>query len=147
VPANEVLALTSVCATDDMKLIVFDTSTMSNLVTIGRLDVVDKAGEFGSEELIAHVTVPGTGGESNALTGGTLLINAKIIRDRTNCITKWTGTMLGVLGTLVPATNFTSIPMTNIVDVMTTNVTCCVTNIMSEMTTVVCCATNIMSGM
>ena len=147
VPPNEVLAFTSVCDTNDMKIIVFDTLTSSNLATIGRLDVVNEVSQFDKHELIAQFTVPGAGGISNALTGGTLLMDAAFTVDRSNCVTKWSGTMLGVLGTLVPATNFIPILTTNIVDILTTNIACCLTNVMDSTTNVTCCTTNIMDGM
>ena len=147
VPTNEVLAFASVCNTNDMKLIVFDTATSSNLDTIGRLDVVDEVSQAEKRELIAQLTVPGAGGVSNALTGGTLLMDATFTVTTNDCVTKWSGTMLGVLDTLVPATNFIPILTTNVVDILTTNIACCLTNVMDSTTNVTCCSTNIMDGM
>ena len=147
VPPNEVLAFTGVCNTNDMKIIVFDTATASNLATIGRLDVVNEVSGLDKKEMIVQFTVPGAGGVSNGLTGGTLLMDANLTIDRSNCVTRWSGTMLGVLNTLVPATNFIPILTTNIADIFTTNIICCLTNVMDSTTNVTCCSTNIMDGM
>ena len=140
VPTNEVLALASQCDTnDDMKIIVFDTLTSSNLATIGQLDTVSEIFALNRKERIVQFTVPGTGGISNALTGGTLLMDATFDITTNNCVAKWSGTILGVLNTLVSGTN--SIP------IIGTNIVCCTTSITNGMTNTVCCTTNIMNGM
>jgi hypothetical protein len=146
VPKNEVLALAADC-TLDLKMIVFDTDTSSNLATIGQLVLVDQVSQTDERRRISNFFVPGAGNATNGITGGTLLMYDTLKGNTNNCLKKWTGTMLGVLGTVLPGTNYTLSLTTNIVDAICTNILCCDTNIVGDTTNVMCCTTNIMHGM
>jgi len=146
VPKNEELALATDC-TVDMKIIVYDTTTSSNLATIAQLVVVDEVSEPGQRDRISQFFVPGAGNSTNGLTGGTLLMYNTLDLNNSDCVKKWTGTMLGVLGTVVPGTNLTLSFTTNIVDTTCTNILCCSTNVMGSTTNIMCCTTNILHGM
>jgi len=145
VPNNEELALATDCRSD-MKMIVYDTSNESNLATIAQLVLVDEAIEPDKAERISNFLVPGAGNGTNGLTGGTMLIYETLSLDVSNCVKKWTGTMTGVLDTVLPGTNFTLSFTTNIVDTMCTNILCCSTNVMDDTTNITCCTTNVMHG-
>jgi hypothetical protein len=103
--------------------------------------------EEDQRQRISYFVVPGAGNGTNGLTGGTLLMYDTVKGNTNNCVKKWKGTMLGVLGTVVPDTNFTFMFTTNIMDAVCTNIICCTTNVMGDMTNVMCCTTNIMHGM
>jgi hypothetical protein len=126
IPTNEVLALSSGCGTDDVKFVVFDVEGSSNLTTIAELDLLAQANASikHRREEMRQFTVPGSGGPTNGLTGGTLLIDATSTVDPNGCARHWNGSLFGVLNALLPVNTCTNI----IVEVISGNLTNSITN-------------------
>ena len=144
VPKNEILAFANDCLVN-LRLIVYDTDTSRNLVTIGQ--AVDLSTAFSSkkkyEETIhafnIYDTTPGGAG-SNGIVGGSFYYHGKINIDKDFCPTKFGGQFTGVLRTAFPfiATN---IFCTNFVE--STTLSQCMTNCNPDC--VVNCKTNTIS--
>lgn len=113
-PNNEVLALASVCGTNLSKIVVFDTVASSNLATIAELNAIYEAVGYKGHgatnktvnittnlESAIQVTIPGAGNSTNALTGGLLMLDAQSQLTTNGCVHRWSGTMMGVLATIV----------------------------------------------
>jgi hypothetical protein len=134
VATNEVLALTSGCGTDDVKFVVFDINGSSNLATIAELDLLARASSSIKKQRqeMLQFTVPGSGGPTNALTGGTLLLGATSTVDTNGCIRRWNGSLFGVLNTLLPISTCTNV-ITNVISGSVTNsITNCPTFMVSS---------------
>jgi hypothetical protein len=142
VPGNEVLAFANHCLVN-LRLIVYDTTTSRNLVTIGQF--ADLSTAFSSKKryeetihaLAINDTTLGNPGASNGITGGSFYYHGKINIDTNFCPTKFDGQFTGVLRTAFPfiATN---IFCTNYVDSITLSK--CTTNCTPDC--VVNCKTN-----
>ena len=164
VPQNQILAFANHCLTD-LRLIVYDTTTASNIVTIG--DAVNLSTAFSSrkkyEETIHQFTINNTtpGGQgSNGIVGGSFFYHGKINIDTNYCPKSFGGQFVGVLRTAFPfiatnifCTNFVdSVTLKNCVtNCVTTNEIVCTTNVPPDCTTNlitncdVNCKTNIQS--
>jgi len=153
VPKNEILAFANDCLVN-LRLIVYDTDTSRNLVTIGQ--AVDLSTAFSSkkkyEETIHSFSINNTtpgGAGSNGIVGGSFYYHGKINIDKDFCPTKFGGQFIGVLRTAFPfiATN---VFCTNFIDsctltncVLTNCMPDCVTNCVTNCVTHVDCWTNI----
>jgi hypothetical protein len=145
VPKNEILAFANDCLVN-LRMIVYDTDTASNLVTIGQ--AINLSTAFSSrkryEETIhsfsINDTTPGGGG-SNGIVGGSFYYHGKININTNFCPTKFGGQFTGVLRTAFPfiATN---IFCTNFVDSCTVT-NCVLTNCLPDCVTN--CTTNCVS--
>ncbi len=156
VPNNEMLALVNNCDTNLLRLIIFDTATSSNLVTIGSfsdLRTVSSTRKH-EERTIAQLSIPdisgvATNGATNGITGGSLYYHGKITIDTNGCATSFGGQLTGFLDTAFPmictninCTNFTvSCTLTNCI--LTNCMPDCVTNCTTNCTTRLDCTTNI----
>jgi hypothetical protein len=137
VPQNEILALINDCATNNMRLVVFDTAGASNLITIGIFSNLTTAAYTRRhyEETITQVTVADISeGHTNGITGGSFYYHGKIAINTNHCPTSFGGQLTGLLGTAFPfiATNIFS---TNFI-ISCTLSNCMATNCMPD------CATN-----
>lgn len=142
VPKNEILAFANDCLVN-LRLIVYDSDSSSNLVTIGQ--AIDLETAFSSrkkyEETIhafnIYNTTPGGAG-SNGIIGGSFYYHGKININKDFCPTKFGGQFTGVLRTAFPfiATN---VFCTNII-LSCTLTNCVITNIASD--SVTNCTTN-----
>jgi len=153
VPKNEILAFANDCLVD-LRLIVYDTDTSSNLVTIGQ--AIDLSTAFSSrrkyEETIHSFSINNTspgGAGSNGIVGGSFYYHGKININTNFCPTSFGGQFTGVLRTAFPfiATN---IFCTNFVDsctitncVLTNCMPVCVTNCTTNCVSHSDCWTNI----
>lgn len=98
VPANQVLAAVISCGEGLTKLIVFDTNTSSNLATIASADSApDAIGAKNKGEFVGLWTVQNVGNGANGITGGFLAGAGKATLDVTECITKASATLIGVV--------------------------------------------------
>jgi len=142
VPDNEILAFADHCATD-LRLIVYDTSTESNLVTIGQglnLDTAYSSRRNYKETMdalnIFNTTDDGAG--SNGIVGGSFYYHGKIKIKTNYCPKSFGGQFTGVLRTAFPYVA-TNILCTNyIISCTVTN--CIITNGTSD------CVTNCLIG-
>ena len=130
VPANEHLALVTQCASDDMRIIVYDGT--NNLVTIGRLQRISKVdnlpGKLNTRNVIAELTftnltnavtfATANGSVSNCLAGGTFLVAGSILSDSEHCLISYHA---NILGEFAGSFFFTNTIVTNIVDITVTN--------------------------
>ncbi len=143
VPKNELLALTSDCATNNQRLIVFDTATASNLVTIGNLSNLTAAAftRRRDMETMTQITIADTSDGTNGITGGSFYYRGRLTITTNNCPVSFAGQIMGFLGTTFPliitnlnCTNFVTCtpPATNCV---TNCVEVCVTNCVLDGTT------------
>ena len=153
VPKHEILAFANNCLVN-LRLIVYDTDTSSNLVTIGQ--AVDLSTAFSSkkkyEETIHSFSINNTtpgGAGSNGIVGGSFYYHGKIDIDKDFCPTRFGGQFTGFLRTAFPfiATN---VFCTNFIDsctltncVLTNCMPDCVTNCVTNCVTHVDCWTNI----
>jgi hypothetical protein len=119
VPDNEILAFADNCFAN-LRMIVYDTTTSSNLVTIGQAINLSTALSFKKryEETIHAFDIFNTapGGEgSNGIFGGSFYYHGKIDIDTNYCPTRFGGQLTGVLRTAFPYTA-TNIFCTNFVE-------------------------------
>ena len=140
--SNEVLAFGSSPSTNNAKVFVYDSSTASNLATIGRINPLLQAAQSGTShretEVIAQLDVPGAGTISNGLTGGNLMLDGRSVLDTNGSVMKFNAKLVGILDTVFVAT-ITNFSVTNSISfksnkiitnsVVVTNVFIGVTNI------------------
>jgi len=124
VPPNEQLALVNECGSNDMRIIIYDTSTASNLETIGYMqtlsDIDGVRGNTLTRNLISDLTFVFVQNVSNGLAGGSFFVNGYLTATASNgCMRKFSGLCIGALGT---SFFFTNSFVTNIVDLTVTNV-------------------------
>ena len=123
VPATEHLALVTQCASNDMRIIVYDTSTSNNLATIGSLQTVNVIenlrGNRYTRNIISALTFNfANSNASNELTGGIFFAAGSIISDTNQCLISYHANIMGTLGS---SFFFTNTVVTNIVDITVTN--------------------------
>ncbi|MGD0650305.1 MAG: hypothetical protein ABSA97_04055 [Verrucomicrobiia bacterium] len=123
VPPNERLALVNECPSNDMRIIIYDTSTSSNLMTIGYMQTLSAIEGLRRKTLtrnvISDLTFVFAQNVSNGLAGGSFFVNGNLTTTASNgCMTKFSGQIIGALGT---SFFFTNNIVTNIVDLMVTN--------------------------
>ena len=136
VPATEHLALVTQCESNDMRIIVYDTTTSRNLVTIGNLQTVSvidsRRGNRYTRNVISALTFTNliaeltftnlvnvsAGAVSNGLAGGTFYAAGSILSDSNQCFISYHA---NILGELDGSFFFTNSVVTNIVDITVTN--------------------------
>jgi len=128
---NEILALASDCASNELRMIIYDLNSGGNLATIGSVHPVLEVRGFKKRKLTRDITgdlqiLPTSGGVSG-LAGGSLAINLTITGTTNDCLSKASGSMLGVFGVTFPY-SYTSATCTNFISCSLTNVDFCVTN-------------------
>ena len=130
VPANEHLALVTQCASDDMRIIVYDGT--SNLMTIGKLQAVSVVenlpGKPQTRNVISTLTftnltaglpfATSNGSVSNCLAGGTFFVAGSILSDSEHCLISYRA---NILGAFAGSFFFTNTIVTNVVDITVTN--------------------------
>jgi hypothetical protein len=124
VPPNERLAIVNECYSNDMRIIIYDMSTESNLATIGYMQTLSAIEGLRRNTLtrnvISQLTFVFTESASNGLAGGSFFVNGNLTATASNgCMTKFSGQIIGALGT---SFFFTNNIVTNIVDLTVTNV-------------------------
>jgi hypothetical protein len=122
VPKNERLALASQCQSSDLRIIIYDTSTSSNLQTIGYLNtfsvIEGQRNNRITRNVVAELTYIFSQNVSNGLAGGRFFVSGEISAYTNECLRSFRGQMTGALGT---SFFFTNNIVTNIVDVTVTN--------------------------
>ena len=140
VPNNEILALVSNCPSNDFRLIVFDTDTSSNIVTIGTLTNLVTALSTTRRRIetmtlltVHDISTADSNGIVSGITGGSFYYSGRHNIGTNNCPTSFSGQITGYLGTAFPSTCSSNV-CSNVFVCVTSN---CVTNDM-----VVTCDTN-----
>ena len=123
VPTHEHLALVTQCANNDMRIIVYDDTMQSNLVTIGRFQTVSAIeslrGTRYTRNVISELTFNfATTNVSNELAGGIFFAAGSILSDSNQCLLSYHANIIGALGS---SFFFTNTIVTNIVDITVTN--------------------------
>jgi len=109
--ANELLALAASLTTNTSRLFVYDSSTTSNLATIGLIN--PQVVIFGQKHrqttlaISAPMIIPGAGNATNGLTGGSFLLEMKSVFNTNNSTANFSAKLIGFLGVAVPGTNAT----------------------------------------
>lgn len=136
VPGNEILALTSDCPSNNLRLIIFDTDTSSNLVTLGTLNHLTTAVYTRRRymETITQISLDDTSDGTNGITGGSFYYHSRINLGTNNCPTKFSGQLTGLLGTTFPLllTNHNCTNFVTQIDPGTNCVTNCVTVLLTN---------------
>ena len=120
---NERLALVTQCANNNMRIIVYDKTTQSNLVTIGYLKAVSVIeslrGKRYTRNVISELILNFTNANpSNELTGGIFFAAGSILSDSNQCLVSYHANLIGALGS---SFFFTNAVVTNVVDITVTN--------------------------
>ena len=122
VPSHEHLALVTQCASNDMRIIVYDDSTQSNLVTIGNLQAVSVVESLKNKRytrnIISELTFNFASAASNGLAGGMFFASGNVIADTNQCLISYHANIMGALGSSL---FFTNMIVTNIADITVTN--------------------------
>ena len=123
VPANERLALVTKCESNDMRIIVYDEATQSNLVTIGNLQTVsvieNLKGVHYTRNVISELSFTfASSNVSNELAGGLFFAAGSILADTNQCLINYHANIIGAFGS---SFFFTNAVVTNIVDITVTN--------------------------
>ena len=86
------------CGAGIAKLIVFDTNTSSNLVTIAIAhSTPDSIAAKGKGEFVGLFDLQNVGNGTNGITGGFLVMSGKATVGTNDCVTKASGTVVGVI--------------------------------------------------
>ena len=123
VPPNEHLALVTQCANNDMRIIVYDKNTHSNLATLGNLQTVSVIESLRGKRYTRNVSSELTlnfakSNASNELTGGIFFAGGSILSDSNRCLISYHANLIGALGS---SFFFTNAVVTNVVDITVTN--------------------------
>jgi len=123
VPANEHLALVTQCADNDMRMIVYDKNTQSNLVTLGYLRAISVIeslrGKRYTRNVISELTLNfANANPTNELTGGIFFAAGSLLSDSNQCFISYHANLIGALGA---SFFFTNSVVTNVVDITVTN--------------------------
>jgi len=123
VPANEHLALVTQCADNNMRIIVYDKTTQSNLVTLGYLQAISVIeslrGKRYTRNVISELTLNfANTNPSNELTGGIFFAAGSILSDSNQCLISYHANLIGALGA---SFFFTNTIVTNVTDITVTN--------------------------
>ena len=122
VPEHERLALVTQCANNNMRIIVYNDETHSNLVTLGNLQAVSVVeslkGKRFTRNVISELEFTFAGSTSNGLAGGLFFAAGSIIADTNQCLISYQANIMGALGSSL---FFTNMIVTNIVDITVTN--------------------------
>ena len=123
VPSNEHLALVTQCGNNNLRIIVYDKTTQSNLATIATLQAVSAIdnlkGKRNTRNLISEVTFNfAKTNATNELSGGICFAAGSLLSDSNQCFISYHANILGALGS---SFFFTNTVVTNIVDITVTN--------------------------
>lgn len=136
----DVLAIASDCANDQLRVIVYNTDSGENRVTIGNVTTILSLEGFQKRKytrnLIGNLSILPTGDGTNGLTGGDLRLSATSAATTNGCLTSLKGNLLGTLGTVFPLV-ITNYPCTNFISCSLTNAEFCITNCVPDGTFVV----------
>ena len=98
VPANQVLAAVINCGAGIASLIVFDTNTSSNLVTIAIANgAPDAIGVGNKGEFVGLFNMQNVGNSTNGITDGFLVMSGKATVGTNDCVTKAGAAAVGVV--------------------------------------------------
>ena len=122
IKAHEYLALVTQCASNDMRIIVYNSATQSNLVTIGKLQAVSviespRSSRY-TRNVISALTFNFAANPTNALAGGMCFAAGSILADSNQCLLGYHANIIGALGS---SFFYTKTIVTNIVDITVTN--------------------------
>ncbi len=135
VPKNLKLAIAAQCPGDDMRIIVWDTDTDSNLATVADMQATSvirgvKKHQH-SRDIVSQMTFHFTPTQTNGLSGGYAFAQG-VIQDTTNsCVKSYRADLIGALGA---SFFFTNVVITNVLDVTVTNITTNTTFVVSNFT-------------
>jgi len=123
VPPNKRLGLVTQCASNDMRIIVYDSTTQSNLVTIGNMRAVSVIESLKNRHytrnVISELTFTFTSSNpTNELAGGMFFAAGSILSDSNQCFISYHANIMGAFGSSL---FFTNLIATNIVDITITN--------------------------
>lgn len=121
---NQQLALVTTCSSNDMRIIVYDTLTSSNLATIGQMQAVSVISQIKrrqrTQNVISEVTMNFAQTATNGLAGGILFASGNITLTTNDCLKHYSGKLTGALGA---SFFFTNIVYENVIDLTVTNLT------------------------
>jgi hypothetical protein len=124
IPHNQQLGLVKACGSNDMRLIVYDTDTSSNLATIGNMPNISTIYQVRrrqhTQNMISELTLNFAPSVTNGLAGGVMFVNGLMNVDTNDCLTHYNGKITGVLGA---SFYFTNIVYVDVVDLTVTNLT------------------------
>ncbi len=135
VPKNLKLALAAECPGDDMRLIVWDTDTGSNLATIADMPAVSVIRgvkhKAHSRDIVSQMNFHFASTATNGLFGGFAFAQGTIQDTTNSCVKSYKADIIGALGA---SFFFTNTVVTNVLDVTVTNITTNVTFVVSNFT-------------
>ena len=100
-PADVRLGLVTHCASNDLRIIVYNQATQSNLVTIGNLQTVSVVeslrGTRYTRNVISELTLTVTNGTAELFTGGICYAAGSILSDSNQCFRSYRANIIGAL--------------------------------------------------
>ena len=100
-PANVRLGLVTRCANNDLRIIVYNQATQSNLVTIGNLQTVsvveNRRGTRYTRNVISELTFTVPTGAAELFTGGICYAAGSILSDSNQCFLSYHANIIGAL--------------------------------------------------